>query len=138
MWPALSRSWPLRPRSHEVRSLRTRNGHRQVHVTTLARSFGAVTKDASAGDSKQGAISAGTSAAAKAKPPAGTSRRLLSVADLPLLRAEFHPTKNGALRPEDVRLFENGKRNLVWWRCQRHPHHEWQDWAAKRFYADIG
>ena len=39
----------------------------------------------------------------------------------PRLAAQWHPTRNGALRPEDVTPGSNKK---VWWRC---PHgHEWQ------------
>jgi hypothetical protein len=39
-----------------------------------------------------------------------------------LLR-EFHPKKNGALKPEDVSL---GTHRRVWWRCKKGPDHEWQ------------
>ncbi len=39
------------------------------------------------------------------------------------LRREFHPTKNGSVRPRDVALWSHQR---VWWRCPRGPDHEWQ------------
>ncbi|HEY9786931.1 MAG TPA: zinc-ribbon domain-containing protein [Candidatus Obscuribacterales bacterium] len=42
--------------------------------------------------------------------------------DKKLLR-EFHPTKNGALKPENITL---GSHTRVWWRCPKGPDHEWQ------------
>jgi Probable Zinc-ribbon domain len=41
----------------------------------------------------------------------------------PELAREWHPTKNGTLRPTDVRP-GSGKR--VWWRCRFNPYHEWE------------
>jgi very-short-patch-repair endonuclease len=38
----------------------------------------------------------------------------------PLIASEWHPTKNGKLRPEDVLPFSNTK---VWWQCKKG--HEW-------------
>ncbi len=40
----------------------------------------------------------------------------------PKVAAEWHPTKNGALRPGDV---VPGSNRRVWWRCRRDPGHEW-------------
>lgn len=45
----------------------------------------------------------------------------------PVLAAEWHPTKNGALTPRDV---TPGSSRKVWWRCARG--HEWQASIASR------
>ena len=50
----------------------------------------------------------------------------------PDLADEWHPTKNGSLRPEDVTA---GSRRKVWWRKQCHPdqpEHEWMATIASR------
>jgi hypothetical protein len=39
------------------------------------------------------------------------------------LADQWHPTKNGTLRPHDVRL---GSATAVWWLCPVHPDHEWR------------
>jgi hypothetical protein len=41
----------------------------------------------------------------------------------PDLAAQWHPTKNGELRPTDIPFTW---RHLVWWKCPREPDHEWQ------------
>lgn len=41
----------------------------------------------------------------------------------PDLAAQWHPTKNGALRPQDI--LANSARS-VWWKCPEAPDHEWQ------------
>jgi hypothetical protein len=41
----------------------------------------------------------------------------------PAVAAEWHPTKNGRLRPADV---VSGSRTRVWWKCAEGPDHEWQ------------
>jgi hypothetical protein len=41
----------------------------------------------------------------------------------PALAAEWHPTKNGKLKPTDVAA--RSGRN-VWWKCPKAPDHEWQ------------
>lgn len=41
---------------------------------------------------------------------------------MPELVAQWHPTKNGDLRPEDV---AHGAKTRVWWRCPEGPDHEW-------------
>lgn len=40
----------------------------------------------------------------------------------PALIDEWHPTRNGALTPEQVRP---GSRRKVWWQCPAHPAHVW-------------
>jgi Hypothetical methyltransferase/Probable Zinc-ribbon domain/Type III restriction enzyme, res subunit len=47
----------------------------------------------------------------------------------PQLAAQWHPTKNGDRRPEDVAPGSNRK---VWWRCPDDPSHEWQAVIAGR------
>ncbi len=39
----------------------------------------------------------------------------------PILASEWHPTKNGKLKPDQVKLYSNKK---VWWKCEFG--HEWQ------------
>jgi hypothetical protein len=46
-----------------------------------------------------------------------------SVASVPQLAAQWHPTKNGDLRPEDVVV---GTARKLWWKCDGGPDHEWQ------------
>jgi hypothetical protein len=41
----------------------------------------------------------------------------------PALAAEWHPTKNGRLRPEGV---VPGTARTVWWRCSKDPSHTWR------------
>ena len=45
------------------------------------------------------------------------------VASVPELLAQWHPTRNGDLRPEDV-VAGTGKR--YWWKCPEGPDHEWK------------
>ena len=45
----------------------------------------------------------------------------------PVLAAQWHPTRNGSLRPEEVTR-RNGKK--VWWKCDKG--HEWQAIVAHR------
>ena len=40
----------------------------------------------------------------------------------PALAAQWHPTKNGALKPEAVTV-NSGKK--VWWQCPKGDDHEW-------------
>jgi hypothetical protein len=51
----------------------------------------------------------------------GYKYRTLSEA-YPTVAAEWHPTKNGTLRPENVAEASNKK---VWWQCAKNPEHEW-------------
>ncbi len=46
-----------------------------------------------------------------------------SVASIPDLAAQWHPTKNGDLTPADVVAGTNKK---LWWQCPEGPDHEWQ------------
>ena len=46
-----------------------------------------------------------------------------TVADYPELVAQWHPTKNGDLRPED---FTRGSDKKVWWQCSEGPDHNWR------------
>ena len=41
----------------------------------------------------------------------------------PDLAAQWHPTKNGTLTPEQV---VSGSHSVVWWKCPNGPDHEWQ------------
>jgi len=41
----------------------------------------------------------------------------------PELAAEWHPAKNGELKPSDVMP---GSSKRVWWRCKTNPAHEWE------------
>lgn len=51
----------------------------------------------------------------------------------PLLMKEWHPTKNGALRPQDL---TSGTYRKVWWRCQYG--HEWKASVASRTRSGSG
>jgi hypothetical protein len=46
-----------------------------------------------------------------------------SVASIPEMLAQWHPTRNGDLRPEDVVA---GTHQKLWWKCSKGPEHEWQ------------
>lgn len=59
-------------------------------------------------------------AARKGSPSRGGSAYWVS--GWPKLVAEWHPTKNGGLRPEDL-TFGSGKK--VWWKCALGEDHEW-------------
>ncbi len=47
----------------------------------------------------------------------------------PGLARQWHPTKNGALRPRDVVA---GSASKVWWKCPKGPEHEWSAALAAR------
>ena len=51
----------------------------------------------------------------------------------PELSRQWHPTKNGALRPEDVLA---GTHRKVWWRCEKG--HEWQAQVSARVNGNSG
>lgn len=40
----------------------------------------------------------------------------------PDLALEWHPTKNGILKPENLAVNSHKK---VWWQCRKNPYHEW-------------
>ena len=46
------------------------------------------------------------------------------ISDIPELVAEWHPTKNEGLNPEDISY---GSGRKLWWRCERG--HEWEQTA---------
>lgn len=47
----------------------------------------------------------------------------------PHLADQWHPTKNGALGPDDV---TTGTKRRVWWRCPKGPDHEWEAAVSDR------
>jgi hypothetical protein len=51
-----------------------------------------------------------------------SKRGEVRVSGLPLLAAQWHPTRNGDLTPEDVAL---GSHKRIWWRCPVRDDHEW-------------
>jgi hypothetical protein len=53
----------------------------------------------------------------------------------PNLAAEWHPTKNGTLRPDDVVA---GSHKKVWWKCPRGPDHEWKAYCYSRTHRGRG
>jgi Probable Zinc-ribbon domain len=57
------------------------------------------------------------------------------VARYPKVAEEWHPTRNGGLRPCDVRY---GSERRVWWQCPRHPRHVWQARVVDRSCGGVG
>ncbi len=53
----------------------------------------------------------------------GGMTRKKTVADFPMLAAQWHPTRNADTGPGQVRY---GHRRKVWWKCSNGPDHEWQ------------
>ena len=47
----------------------------------------------------------------------------------PALAAEWHPTKNGDVKPEDFTL---GSGKKVWWKCPKGGDHEWEAAIVER------
>ena len=47
----------------------------------------------------------------------------------PQLAAQWHPTKNGTVKPQDI---SHGSNLKAWWRCPKSPEHEWQATVASR------
>ena len=41
----------------------------------------------------------------------------------PEIAAEWHPTKNGDLKPSE---FSYGSGKVVWWKCPKGGDHEWE------------
>ena len=56
-----------------------------------------------------------------------TSRRWIG--GYPRLVAEWHPTKNGLLVPDEISY---GSQVSLWWRCPKGPDHEWRARAHAR------
>lgn len=46
----------------------------------------------------------------------------MTVRDFPRLARQWHPTKNGSLRPDDITA---GQGLAVWWLCENGSDHEW-------------
>lgn len=55
--------------------------------------------------------------------------RLNNLTRIPLLKREFHKTKNGKLSPRDITL---GSGRKIWWQCSKNPEHEWQEKVCSR------
>lgn len=53
----------------------------------------------------------------------------------PELARQWHPTRNGKLRPGDV---VPGSNRRIWWKCPRGPDHEWSTTLAQRGVEDTG
>ena len=49
--------------------------------------------------------------------------------DYPDLLSEFHPTKNGGLKPENLTY---GSSKKVWWTCNVEESHNWETSVAHR------
>ena len=56
-----------------------------------------------------------------------TIRKIL--ADFPDVAAQWHPTKNGGLTPDQIVAGSNKK---CWWQCPEGPDHEWEARVANR------
>lgn len=46
-----------------------------------------------------------------------------TVADFPELVKQWHPTKNGEIKPNQISY---GSTIKIWWICERGPDHEWE------------
>jgi hypothetical protein len=66
--------------------------------------------------------------------PAKTPRTSLAAA-FPELAAQWHPTKNAPLVPDQVTV---GSHKTLWWKCARGPDHEWQAQVHKRTFSTRG
>lgn len=58
-----------------------------------------------------------------------------SLANFPEVIKQLHPTKNGKLKPKDLRATE---RKLVWWKCPKGKDHEWQAQVATKTGGSLG
>jgi hypothetical protein len=56
-------------------------------------------------------------------------------ARFPAIAAEWHPTKNGSLTPDQI-VAGSGK--MAWWQCPKSPDHEWQARLDPRTRAGVG
>jgi len=52
-----------------------------------------------------------------------------TIADFPDLVKQWHPTKNGTIKPEDITA---GSDRKYWWKCVNGPDHEWEAQARSR------
>ena len=48
----------------------------------------------------------------------------MNLTSFPELIKQWHPTKNGDLKPED---FTHGSHKKIWWKCSVANDHEWED-----------
>lgn len=62
------------------------------------------------------------------KPAVAKRKEPLSVTH-PDLAAQWHPTKNADLTPNDV---THGTNTRIWWKCPKGPDHEWQATVERR------
>jgi predicted secreted protein len=53
----------------------------------------------------------------------------------PAVARQWHPTRNGDLRPRDV---VSGSHRRVWWKCPKGPDHEWRTTVGNRAAAGNG
>jgi len=58
-----------------------------------------------------------------------------NLALVPELACEFHPTKNGKLKPEQIPV---GSRVKVWWKCPAASDHVWQAEVGRRYTEGSG
>lgn len=58
-----------------------------------------------------------------------------TLADYPEILGQFHPTKNGSVKPEQIRYGSNKK---FWWQCNAGPDHVWQASVDKRTISKRG
>ncbi|MGE4573289.1 zinc-ribbon domain-containing protein [Parachlamydia sp.] len=61
------------------------------------------------------------------KKPGTTAKQ--TIGDFPLLKEQWHPTKNGVLLPNQVAA---GSHKKLWWKCPKGPDHEWEAAAYSR------
>lgn len=52
----------------------------------------------------------------------------------PTIAADWHPQKNGPLRPDNIHA---GSSKKVWWKCSRNPAHEWKTTVTRRTQGGI-
>ncbi len=57
----------------------------------------------------------------------GTSKQ--KVSDFVEVAAQWHPTKNGDLTPDQV---VTGSHQKYWWKCDKDPEHEWESVVRDR------
>jgi hypothetical protein len=53
----------------------------------------------------------------------------------PGVATQWHPTKNGAITPDN---FTGASQKKVWWQCPNDGEHEWQATVANRTYSESG
>ena len=46
-----------------------------------------------------------------------------TIVDFPELVKQWHPTKNGTIKPEEITA---GSHKKYWWKCPEGPDHEWE------------